>query len=80
MKKTITKPKLTEMSQGCSCDCGKKRSSSESPLYGLGLVGAAFYFLPGSSGLSEWLWHLFQTIAWPGFLVYHLLQFISVGN
>ncbi len=79
MKKSATKEKVTEMCQDCSCNCGK-RSGGESPIYGIGLIGAAFYFLPGSNGLSEWLWHLFQTITWPGFLVYHLLQFMSIGK
>ncbi len=79
MKKT-TVEKIVEKCQDCSCNCGKKSSGGESPLYGIGLVGAAFYFLPGSNGLSEWLWHLFQTITWPGFLVYHLLQFIGIGK
>ncbi len=80
MKKSTAKEKLTDMCQDGCCNCNKKSSGSESPLYGIGLVGAAFYFLPGSNGLSEWLWHLFQTITWPGFLVYHLLQFMSIGK
>jgi len=80
MKKSTTKEKVMDMCQDCSCHCGKKSGGAESPLYGIGLVGAAFYFLPGSSGLSEWLWHLFQTITWPGFLVYYLLQFIGIGK
>lgn len=79
MKKSTIKEKVTEMCQDCNCNCGKRSGGGESPIYGIGLIGAAFYFLPGSSGLSEWLWHIFQTITWPGFLVYHLLQFIGVN-
>ncbi|MCE7898456.1 MAG: hypothetical protein DPW11_00455 [bacterium] len=80
MKKSAVKEKTVEMCQDCNCNCGKKSGSVESPLYGIGLIGAAFYFLPGSNGISEWLWHIFQTITWPGFLVYHLLQFIGIGK
>lgn len=80
MKKSTVKEKMVEMCNDCHCNCSKKSSSTESPLYGIGLIGAAFYFLPGSNGLSEWLWHIFQTITWPGFLVYHLLQFIGIGK
>ncbi|GAB4027773.1 MAG: hypothetical protein Fur0011_6520 [Candidatus Microgenomates bacterium] len=80
MKKNSIKDKLTDICNDCSCNCAKKSSGSESPLYGIGLVGSAFYFLPGSNGLSEWLWHIFQTITWPGFLVYHLFQLIGIGK
>lgn len=80
MKKNTIKEKVSEMCHDCSCNCGKKSNNTESPLYGIGLIGAAFYFLPGSNGLSEWLWHIFQTITWPGFLVYHLLEFIGIGK
>lgn len=82
MKKTTPTEKTSAKCQDCHCHSRgfNRGGSGDSPLYGIGLIGAAFYFLPGSNGLSEWLWHIFQTITWPGFLVYHLLQFVGIGK
>lgn len=79
MKKSTLKEKIVQACQGCDCSCGHKSGrGGGDAVYGLGVVGAAFYFMPNASSLAEWLWHLFQTLTWPAFLVYELLKFISV--
>ncbi len=75
MKKTTT---VESCCEDCNCHQGSSYSSSESVVYVMGLVGAAFHFLPGSSGITEWAWHIFQTITWPGFLVYEALEYFGL--
>lgn len=64
--------------ESCCNHHGSSYGSSESVVYAMGLIGAAFHFLPGSSGVNEWAWHLFQTIAWPGFLVFEALKYLGL--
>jgi hypothetical protein len=54
----------------------RKYASSEA-IYGLGLIGAAVYFI--GQATSFWLGVLgfLKAIVWPAILIYKLLQFIS---
>ena len=51
--------------------------ASGGAIYGLGLLGALFYYI--STATSFWLGLLgiFKAVFWPGFLVYELLRFLS---
>jgi len=43
------------------------------PGYGLGIIGAAVYYLHVSTGLWPSITALLKALVWPAFLVYHLL-------
>ena len=43
------------------------------PGYGLGMIGAAVYYLHNSEGLWQSIVALLKALVWPAFLVYHLL-------
>jgi hypothetical protein len=46
-------------------------------VYGLGLIGAAVYFVGQANGLGEVIVALLKALVWPAFLVYELLKFIA---
>lgn len=64
-----------------NCDCCKKSqfsSPQSSPVYGIGVVGAAFYFLQNASTLTDYLIGIAQSLVWPGYLVYFALRTFRV--
>jgi hypothetical protein len=47
-------------------------------VYGLGFIGALIYFLQNATSFTDGFLGVFKAIAWPGFLVYELLEFLKV--
>lgn len=47
-------------------------------VYGLGVVGALFYFLQQAQNATDVLWGIIQSILWPAFVVYKLLAFLNL--
>ena len=43
-------------------------------VYGLGLIGAAVYYIQEASGFGEFVVACLKAIVWPVFVVYKLLQ------
>lgn len=54
-----------------------QNSAPSSAVYGLGLIGAAVYYI--STATSFWLGALglLKAIVWPAFLVYEVLKYIG---
>ena len=46
--------------------------------YGLGLVGAAVYFIQQADSFGIGLVGILKALVWPAFLVYKLMQFLGV--
>lgn len=46
-------------------------------VYGLGLVGAAVYYIQESSGFGEFLVACLKALVWPAFVVYDLLKHLA---
>ena len=44
-----------------------------SPIYGLGIIGAAVYYLHTTTGVWPSIVGLLKALVWPAYLVYHLL-------
>lgn len=66
-----------------NCDCCKKPQIScpqSSPVYGIGVVGAAFYFLQNAQTINEYLIGIAKSLVWPGYLVYSALDFLKILN
>ena len=53
------------------------RSTSEA-VYGLGLIGAAVYYIQHASAFWPGVLGLLKAIVWPAFLVYRLLGFLGM--
>ena len=49
-------------------------------LYGLGVVGAAVYFISNATSLTMGALGLLKAILWPAFLVYQLFGFLAVAG
>jgi hypothetical protein len=47
-------------------------------VYGLGLIGAAIYFIQAAASSGFWMiiLALLKALVWPAFLVYELLRFL----
>ena len=43
------------------------------PIYALGIIGAAVYYLHTSVGFGSSIVALLKALVWPAYLVYHLL-------
>jgi hypothetical protein len=58
------------------CHC--HHSGHADAIYGLGVVGALFYFLQSASGLSEVLLGIGKSIFWPAILMFKLLTYLQM--
>lgn len=47
-------------------------------VYGLGLIGAAVYYLSHTTGFWPGVIGLLKAIVWPAFLVYELLTYLGL--
>ena len=48
-------------------------NNSAGAVYGLGVIGAAVYYISASAGFWTGLIGFLKALAWPAFLVYHAL-------
>jgi len=46
--------------------------------YGLGLIGAAVYFISSAAGFWLGVLGFLKALVWPAFLVYHLFKYLGV--
>ncbi|NQV52890.1 MAG: hypothetical protein HQ500_06890 [Flavobacteriales bacterium] len=53
-------------------------TTNNAPVYGLGLIGAMFYYIGVSSGFLGILLGIAKAILWPAFLVYE--AFLALGT
>lgn len=52
-------------------------SGSADAVYGLGLIGAAVYYISTAVGFWAGVLGFFKALVWPAFLVYNLLHFFQ---
>jgi len=52
--------------------------NGSSPIYGLGVVGSAIYYVSTASGFWVGMLGLLKSIVWPAFLVFEILKFLGV--
>lgn len=81
-----------EESRKCDCECHEmqdkvwwkhakkwhKGGGGGAPLYGLGIIGALFYFLPHSGTFTEVVVGIIKSLAWPAVLVFKALELLRV--
>ena len=72
------------MSQECTCEGKCKRKTvnnyggTSGALYGLGIFGAAYYFLQHAVGLVPVVIALIKSVFWPAFVVFKLMELLKV--
>jgi hypothetical protein len=54
-----------------------KEKGPESAVYGLGIVGAAIYYIGAATSFLGGLWGFVKALFWPAFLVYEALSFFG---
>ena len=52
------------------------RRSSSDAVYGLGLIGALFYYIGHATSFLMGVIGVLKALVWPAFVVYHLLEFL----
>ena len=76
----MTNKKVEEC--GCeNCHCQSNNSYTHSgggAVYGIGILGAAFYFFSSAVGVSGFFLALFKSLAWPAILVYQALSLLKL--
>lgn len=55
-----------------------KSSGSASAVYGLGLIGAAVYFISQASTFLGGVIGFLKALVWPAFLVYEALKYLGL--
>jgi hypothetical protein len=50
---------------------------STGAIYGLGVLGAAIYYISTATGFWIGVLGILKALVWPGFLVYELLKFLG---
>ncbi len=51
--------------------------AAPSAVYGMGLIGAAIYFIQHAAGFWPGVLGFLKALVWPVFLVYKLLEFLK---
>jgi hypothetical protein len=54
------------------------KNGSSGAVYGLGLIGALFYYLSHAASFTTGVLGILKAILWPAFLVYQLLQYLKM--
>lgn len=68
---------------GCGCDGNKKWwrhtnwHKGNGYIYGLGIIGALFYFLPHVTNFQGVILGIIKSIAWPALLVFKALELLK---
>jgi hypothetical protein len=57
---------------------GKAGGATSGGAYGLGLIGAAVYFIGHAAGFWAGVLGLLKAFVWPAFVVYALMQHIGM--
>jgi hypothetical protein len=56
------------------CNAG----TSGGAVYGLGMIGALFYYLGSAGSFVEVLMGILKSLVWPALFVYHLFQSLGL--
>ena len=82
MPKTTKKKKTKSSSKTAAEFCKEKmqvhQGNTAGAIYGLGFLGALFYYLTTAAGLWEAVIGFFKAIFWPAFLVHAWLVFLAL--
>ena len=55
-----------------------KGHGATSGIYGLGMIGAAVYYIQQATSFWDGVLGVLQALVWPAFLVYKLLEFLKM--
>jgi hypothetical protein len=63
--------------------CSKKdwkgnTSAGGGAVYGLGIIGALFYFLPHANSFEKVIMGILKSLVWPALFVYHIFNLFKL--
>ncbi|HBD02201.1 MAG: hypothetical protein UX38_C0002G0009 [Microgenomates group bacterium GW2011_GWC1_46_16] len=74
----IDKKNCTEKCCGKCCSPKHYGGSSSSAVYGIGIIGAAFYYFPHITNLTGFFLAVGKSLVWPAMLVYQALSLLKL--
>lgn len=73
----------------CDCDCNHEKKwwkykkhwggGGHGAIYGLGIIGALFYFLQHAATFQAVVVGIFKAIFWPAFIVFKTLELLKIN-
>lgn len=60
------------------CNCGKGPMRGGGAIYGMGVIGALFYYIHQAAGFMTGLMGIVKAIFWPAVLVYKALDLLKM--
>ena len=60
------------------CKCGCHKSGHSCAIYGLGVIGSLFYFLPQVIGLGPSLLAVGKSFFWPALILFKVLTLLQI--
>lgn len=60
------------------CSCRTPKDCGNGAVYGLGLIGAAVYYIMQATSFWMGVWGVLKAIVWPGFVVFELMKFLQL--
>jgi hypothetical protein len=57
---------------------GVHNNAGQGAVYGLGLIGAAVYYLQHATTFGEGVLGILKAIVWPALFIYKLLEFLKM--
>ncbi|MHB8871503.1 MAG: hypothetical protein ACYC5G_03555 [Candidatus Doudnabacteria bacterium] len=55
-----------------------KNHAASNAVYGLGLIGAAVYYIQNATSFVDGLLGVLKALVWPAFLVHKVLEFLQM--
>jgi hypothetical protein len=55
-----------------------KYNGTSGAIYGMGLIGAAIYYISAATGFWMGVLGFLKALVWPAFLVYQWLKFLKI--
>lgn len=71
MKKKINKNNIKKCCANTNCSCG-------GAFYGLGIIGAAIYYISTASGFWIGVLGILKALIWPIFVVFELMKYLGM--
>jgi hypothetical protein len=75
--KAVEEPTVVYCCEGSDKMTARAGGAGGGAVYGLGLIGAAVYYIQESTGFGEFLVACLKALVWPAFVVYDLLKHMA---
>jgi len=65
--------RVARTSANANCNTNRGAQAGGGAVYGLGLIGAAVYYIQHATGFGDGLLGVLKAIVWPAFMVYEAM-------